>query len=252
MSSPPSRSANRLVAYLGPPLRPAPLFEQVTPTNREPLGGGFGLGWLAPDGGAARYFNERPMINDVNLSGLGRSLESPLWIVHQRELNPRGEPRAQPLAAGEWLWLLDCGETPTALRGALLRHLSPRSEELLTRFDLAEIAFTLFRQFLEEDEELAVEEALSETMGLLTRMAGQLPLVFNLVVGDGQRLHLVRHGANLEPPPLYYTTDEESLPDGQLAASQPGEEGQEGFWHPIPAGHRLTLDRDEPPELMPL
>ena len=238
---------SRLLAYLGPPLRPAPLLELLAPSPAKAPGGGFGLGWQAPDGGAAHYLNPHPMAGDANLPALGRSLESPLWILHGREPGTPAPP--QPLAAGEWLWLLDGGDTPPVLRGALMRHLSPKSEELLERFDLAELTFTLFRQFLEEDEELTVEEALSETLALMERLAGPLPLTLNLAVGDGQRLHLVRHGVNLTPPPLYYTTDEEGFPDGQLAADQPTEEG---FWHPIPEGHRLTLDHDEPPELVSL
>ncbi|GAB6042205.1 class II glutamine amidotransferase [Endothiovibrio diazotrophicus] len=240
---------SRLLAYLGPPLRPAPLIERLAepPTNLPP--GGLGLGWLAPDGAAARYLSDRPPPADVNLAGLGRSLESRLWIAYGRDLPGPAGPSPQPLVAGEWLWLLDCEATPPALRTALLRHLTPPSEELLERFDLPELLFTLFRQLLEEDEELTVEEALAETMALTTRLAGPLPLTLNLAVGDGQRLHLVRHATHRAPPALYYTTDEEGFPDGQLATDHPTDEG---FWHPIPAGHRLTLDHDEPPDLVPL
>lgn len=234
---------SRLLAYLGPPLRPAPLFERI----RRDATGEFGFGWQTADGAAAHYHGNGPMAADGNLDGLGRALESGLWLLHGRAPAPR--PSAQPRSAGEWLWLLDGAGAPPPLRTALLRHLNPKSEELLERFDLPELTFTLFRQFLEEDEELSVEEALSETLKLVERLAGPLPLALNLAVGDGQRLHLLRHAVNLTPSTLYYTTDEESFPDGQLATDRPGEEG---FWHPIPEGHRLTLDHDEPPELAPL
>jgi glutamine amidotransferase len=70
------------------------------------------------------------------------------------------------------------------------------------------------------------------------------------VITDGQRLYATRHGLNHECPSLYYTTDDELFPGGQVIASE--RLTGDSYWQPVPEHHILILDPDKPPELLAL
>jgi glutamine amidotransferase len=84
---------------------------------------------------------------------------------------------------------------------------------------------------------------------LAARLADTESLL-NIIVSDGDRLYASRHGFNHECASLYYTTDDEQFPGGQLIASE--RFSDDSFWQPVPEHHLLILDRRNPPELMPL
>ncbi|VAW79523.1 hypothetical protein MNBD_GAMMA13-168 [hydrothermal vent metagenome] len=71
-----------------------------------------------------------------------------------------------------------------------------------------------------------------------------------MVVSDGERLYAVRHAIGDACPTLYYTTDDDAFPDGQLIASEPLTES--GVWQSVPEHQILILDPEEPPELLSL
>ncbi len=96
---------------------------------------------------------------------------------------------------------------------------------------------------------MTVEEAIDNTFDLLQRLAGESPPDLATIISDGQRLLAVRTGDGQDTPPLYYCSDFGSIGEPLLIASEPL---GNGIWHPLPGDHRITLSRDEPPELSPL
>ena len=74
--------------------------------------------------------------------------------------------------------------------------------------------------------------------------------LLNIIVTDGIKLYAARHGINHECPSLYYTTDDELFPAGQVIASERLTE--DDFWQPVPEHHLLIIEPDNPPELLAL
>ena len=70
------------------------------------------------------------------------------------------------------------------------------------------------------------------------------------IVTEGERLYASRHALNHGCPSLYYTTDDELFPGGQLLASERFTD--DSFWQPVPEHHILILDAEKPPELLEL
>lgn len=242
---------SHLCAYLGPELPLAALLPLLA-EGGEPAGG-FGWGWYAANDRPALYRSPWPLATDPNLPHLAHCLESNLWLgsAEAAATRPPSFERLQPVEDGELLLLHDGDGTFTpALCAALFRHLTPRHEEAALTGGAAAIPFALLRQLLAEDDDLPLEGALEELVAAMERAAGGEPLALNLIASDGERLYVVRHALHRPCTPLYYTTDDDFFPDGQLVASAPP--GGSSFWQLIPERHLLILDPEGPPELIGL
>lgn len=257
----------RLAAYLGPEI-PLARFLLEPPHNlveqawrpRELRyarlnADGFGVGWYGPDDVPAVYINPMPIWSDPNLPHLGRSLVSDLWLANVRSATPGqavNHANTQPFHDDILLFMHHgfIRDFPVRVRPVLRRFLDPAVEAEMQGSTDSEHLFALLRHLLLEDEDLAVEEALGEMFSLLADWTGDGTALLNVLVTDGERLHAVRHAMGGACPSLYYTTDDDAFPGGQVVASEPLTESD--YWQPVPEHHLLILDPDEPPELLSL
>lgn len=262
----------RLAAYLGPPLPLARLLDEpehgLVRQAWDPRelhyarlnADGYGVGWYAPDGRAAAYVYPGAIWTDPNLASLGRSLVQPLWLGFIRSATP-GNPvhaaNTQPFFVDQLQFVHNgyVGDFHGPLRARLLQRLAPEQLALVRGNSDSEHLFALWRQLLVEEPEASLEDtlvALSRQLDLWLYAAGEAPAeaLLNIIVSDGRRLCALRHALRHACPSLYYCTDHEGYPDGQLIASEPLD--HTALWNPVPPHHLLVLDPDEPPELRPL
>ncbi len=250
----------RLAAYLGPEIALGRFLldppHALARENHPGAGGcGYGVGWYAPDDAPAVYVSPLPPGCDPNLAHLARSLEADLWMAAVRTA-PASQAGClaglQPFH-DDALLFLHAGpvhEFATRVRPALRRGLAPEIEAHIQGTTDSEHLFALLRQVLHEDTDMALEEALRETLRRVEAWCAGASALLNVVVADGEYVYAVRHAVGGPCPSLYYTADDEAFPEGQLVASEPLT--GTGYWQPVPERHLLVLDPEEPPELIPL
>jgi glutamine amidotransferase len=256
----------RLAAYLGPEISlqqflldpPHSLYRQSW-EPRELIyarfnADGYGFGWYDPDGSPAIYTSVLPIWSDNNLQHLARSLHRPLWLAGVRSAT-QGHPvhayNTQPFYDADRLYLHNGFIRDfAAVRHSMHRMLSPEIAADIYGNTDSEFLFACLRQTLANDPELALPDALSRLFALLAEWLDERPGLMNIMVAEGERVYATRHGFNHESPSLYYTTDDELFPGGQLVASERLTENS--FWQPVPDHHMLILDPVDPPELLAL
>lgn len=216
---------------------------------------GFGIGWYAADGQPAGYHNILPIWNDTNLNALGRSLEYGLYLAMVRSAtagNPLGPGNTQPFLDRELLFTHNgyVGNFHAEMRLRIDRELLPEIHAGIQGNTDSEYLFALLRQMLHQDPDLTIEQALLNLCSRLAFWLEDTEALLNFVLSDGERLYALRHALNHDCPSLYYTTDDDSFPEGQLIASErlTGSD----YWQPVPEHHLLIIDRHEPPELIAL
>ncbi|WP_455385584.1 ergothioneine biosynthesis protein EgtC [Acidihalobacter prosperus] len=258
----------RIAAYLGPEIvlerfllaPPHNLVEQAK-APREMYygrlnGDGFGFGWYGLDGTPETYINPQPIWADANLGTLARNLRGDLWMASVRSATPgfgSTPANTQPFRDDDLLFLHNgfVDDFRRSVRPKLLRELAADIEADVCGDTDSEYLFALLRQILAEDEDMAVESAIGETLALIDDWAGETAALLNLIVSDGERVYAVRHAVNHDSPSLYYCVDDEDFPDGaQLVASEALTE--QGLWQPLPEHSLLILDPESPPELIAL
>ena len=217
---------------------------------------GFGFGWYGEDDNAVVYRRADPVWQDPNLPALARNLYADLWLAAVRSASPGfgGDfVNAQPFANGDLLFshngLIE-GFRPE-IRREIQNILEPEVEaEILGTTD-SEYLFALMRQFLLDDADLSLEGAMMEAYSTLEPWVGSGRALLNVILTDGERLIASRHAFHDAPPSLYYTSDDDSFPEGAVViASEPLTERER--WRSVPDGHILVVVPDEPPELLAL
>jgi len=257
----------RLAAYLGPaiPLQqfllepPHSLYRQSWEPRELKYAklnaDGFGFGWYDPDDTPTAYTSALPIWSDSNLPGLARTLTAPLWLAEVRSATP-GNPVHQfntaPFCDTQHLFthngfIRDFHHCAQPEISALL---SPDIAAGIRGNTDSEYLFACLRQLLLDDPAAGLPQALHRLFSLLAELVSTQPALLNIIVTDGVRLYATRHGINHECPSLYYTTDDQLFPGGQLIASErlTGDD----FWQPVPEHHLLTIGPDEPPGLLSL
>ncbi len=258
----------RLAAYLGPEISlhafllepPHSLYVQSWEPRELKYAklnaDGFGVGWYGPDDLPATYVNPMPIWSDVNLAPLAKSLNNDLWLASVRSATSgfaSGAANTQPFSDGDFLFTHNgyLGGFDQGLRAEILRFLDNAIASQIRGNTDSEYIFALIRHYLNEDEELPLESAISEAFNNLSGWMEGKEALLNLLISDGERVYATRHAINHECPSLYYSTDDEAFPDGaQLIASEAL--NPDGFWQPVPEHHLLILDPEHPPELLAL
>lgn len=216
---------------------------------------GFGIGWYDPEDRPATYRNLVPIWSDPNLRPLARTLHQPLWVGSVRSATPDSETGTgdtQPFASEQLLFMHSGFVTDfvMAARPRIRHWLRPEIEaEIHGRTD-SEYLFAVLRQTLDGDPDLLPEDGLRQLCELVARWSPEGGSLLNLCVTDGFRIYAVRHALGEQCATLYYTTDDDLFPNGQIVASEPLTDSE--FWRPVPAHHLLILDPDDPPALSPL
>ena len=216
---------------------------------------GYGFGWYPEDGKPAVYVSPGPIWADPNLTHLSRALVSDLWLASIRSAtlgNPVNHANTQPFADDEFLFdhngLID--NFHEQVRARMTADLKPVYLPTIRGNTESEYLFAVLRQALNDNPDLAMEQALSNLMQKTESWIGNNRALLTIVVSDGERLYAVRHAIGDACPTLYYTTDDDAFPNGQLIASEPLTES--GVWQSVPEHQILILDPDEPPELLSL
>lgn len=216
---------------------------------------GFGIGWYNADERPAAYRNTLPIWADPNVAELARSLSRKLWLAYVRSATDgfsTGFANTQPFVGDELVFLHNgfVGGFASTVRPLIRRWLHPELEAAIHGNTDSEYLFALLRQWLWEDDDNTVEDALRQLADQVGAWCDDAPTLMNIAVCDGRRVYALRHALGHDCPSLYFTTDDELFPGGQLLASEPLTEA--GYWHPVPPHHLLVLDPDEPPSLTPL
>ena len=257
----------RLAAYLGPaiPLQqflldpPHSLYKQSWEPKELKYAklnaDGYGFGWYNAEYVASTYTCSAPIWSDHNLPALANTLSEPLWIAEVRSAtvgNPVHAFNTAPFCDNKYLFAHNglIEDFPTQVLPEILRFLSPASLAKLRGNTDSEYLFLILCQLLLKDKSADLPKAIRKLFRLLDDWIDEQPALLNIVVADGERLYAARHGLNHECPSLYYTTDDELFPGGQLIASERFSEN--GFWQPVPEHHILILDPNSPPELQAL
>lgn len=211
---------------------------------------GFGVGWYDQDHKAAVYTNTLPIWSDTNLPGLGRSLQSSVWLANIRSATPGqalSQVNTQPFVHDNFMFIHNgylAGFHPT-VKQALHDYLLPEIQAHIRGDTDSEYLFALFRQALAEangDAVQGLEEALKRLATLLNGAAALL----NIIIYAGQKLVVCRHGLNNgNCPSLYYTTTHPNFPDASLIASE--RFSMPEVWQEVDKHSLLIFSKDEPP-----
>lgn len=214
---------------------------------------GFGVGWYDASGTPVTYVNTLPIWADPNLEGLGRCLGSHCWLGNVRSATPGitvNLANTQPFRHEGWLFTHNgfVDRFARTLRPLLQRTLSEQILADVQGTSDSEYLFALIRAVSAEAPLAPPSSWLRETCRRLEQwLAADTRALLTLVLTDGERLYALRHALNAEAPSLYYSSDTELYPEGQVIASEPLDDG--GFWLPVPPGQMLVLSPDKPPAL---
>ncbi|MEJ2346422.1 MAG: class II glutamine amidotransferase [Gammaproteobacteria bacterium] len=255
----------RMAAYLGPMIRldqfllrpPHNLLAQArcpqetcyTKINAD----GYGLGWYPDDDLPAVYVNTLPMWSDPNLPHLSRSLHADLWLANVRSATDGlavSFTNTQPFQDGELLFMHNgfIRNFSDAVRPLMHRYLDPEIQAGIQGNTDSEYLFALLRHLLLADEELSIEGAIAALFEVLETWIGDTPAMLNLLVSDGAAVYAARHALSEACPSLYYNTDDDSFPGGQLIASERLTHSE--YWSAVPEHSILVFDPEQPPELL--
>jgi glutamine amidotransferase len=257
----------RLAAYLGPAISlqqfllapPHSLYRQSWEPQELKYArlnaDGFGFGWFGPDNKPATYTSARPIWSDSNLPDLARTLTAPLWLAEVRSAtqgNPVHQFNTAPFCDAQRLYIHNgfIREFHHCVQPEITAMLTPEIAAGIRGNTDSEYLFACLQQLLLDDASLDLPGAIRQLFALLADMVTNQAALLNIIITDGTHLYAARHGINHECPSLYYTTDDELFPGGQVIASERLSEGS--FWQPVPEHHLLMIGPDKPPELLPL
>ena len=216
---------------------------------------GYGFGWFSQQGVPSTYTSILPIWSDSNLPALARTLTNSLWLAEVRSAtagNPVHQFNTAPFCDDERVFVHNgfIRDFHVQLLPEIIPLLAPAIMADIHGNTDSEYLFACLRQILLDNEDLDLAEALLRMFEWLAARLTDTESLLNIIVSDGDRLYASRHGFNHECASLYYSTDDEQFPGGQLVASERFSE--DSFWQPVPEHHLLILDRRNPPELLPL
>jgi len=257
----------RMAAYLGPTIhldqfltRPAHSLVVQSYAPQELVyakvnADGYGYGWYDTNNLPTNYRSTMPIWSDPNLEGLGRGLESDLWLAYIRSATQGSSvnhSNTQPFYDNELLFMHNgyIENFSTHIHHEISDYLSNATRTGIQGNTDSEYIFALLREILNNNEDISIEDACAQMLELLSGWIGDTTALLNFIISDGDFIYAIKHGFNHDSPSLYYTADDDFFPDAQLIASERLTRGK--LWQPVPEHHILILSSDEPPELVSL
>lgn len=254
---------SRLTAYIGPDIAlqellirpPNSLYAQARESHEAFHASfnadGFGIGWYHNDA-PLRYTQTSPIWHDRNLGALTRSLQSELWLAVVRNSIGGDDAtpyNAQPYLSDSLMFMHDGFVTDfnRNLKPACLNYLSPEVASNIHGNSESEYLFALLRQRMNDSDKLSLEHAVADILSNLEISLRDIPSVMNLVISDGHRLIATRHATAHDCASLYYATDCNRFPGGQLLASEPLDD--DSNWEPVLENHLVILERNKVPRV---
>jgi len=212
---------------------------------------GFGVGWYQ-DTHPSSYVQPTPIWSDPNLDSLGHSLQRPLWLANIRSATAGlavNHANTQPFHDAELLFMHNgyIDDFESRLRHTIFNELDSDISAGIHGTTDSEYLFALIRQQLKNDSDISIDQAIRFTLSQLDDWLGDKTALLNIMVTDGKLIYATRHAINHDCPSLYYTTDDEDFPNGQLIASERLTHSE--FWQPVPEHHILILEDSSPASL---
>ncbi|MFQ5661010.1 MAG: class II glutamine amidotransferase [Gammaproteobacteria bacterium] len=228
----------RLAAYIGPELLLSRLLEEPPHSliqqswapeemNEARLNAdGFGFGWTTRNHQALRYTSILPIWSDTNLTALGQSLKSSVWLANVRSATPGqdlGRMNTQPFIYSGFMFLHNgyLQGFDTDIKRRFHERLSAEVQTGIQGNTDSEFLFALFRQCMNEGP-ADTGNGLIKALESLTDLLDGTVALLNIVLYDGKNLLACRYAMNGgECPSLYYTWNHPHFPKATLVASEP-------------------------------
>ena len=270
----------RLLGYLGLPISLESLLAQPSHSlivqsyqPREMTAGllnadGFGIGWYHSRQSTSRqsiepftYKNVLPIWNDVNLSSLGRYIESGCMVANIRSATP-GQAidlsNCQPFQHDQLLAIHNgyIDNFRQTLCRPIRQELCDEVYQRVRGGTDSEHIIALVVNHLHLVPDLTLAQALEKTLVTLEGMseAYETGISANLVFTDGQQLVACRFACrgkdvDIPAPSLYWLRDDRQFPASVIVASEPCFEGD---WTTFPEHSIITFNQDLTSQLIQL
>lgn len=214
---------------------------------------GYGFAWFDHNKKPASYRNPMPIWSDVNLESLGRTLSSDQWFANVRSATlglDISHANTQPFTDGNFIFLHN---------GKISDFNGERRVNIRSKIDAdhdkgihgttdSEYIFALIRQTASKHPDLSIPDIFRNVFEQIEKVLQDSSALLNIVIGDNTRIYASRHAINSECPSLYYNTEEEDFPGGQLVVSEPFNDSR--GWQEIPEHHIIILDGSSQPHLV--
>ena len=211
---------------------------------------GFGFGWYHPqrDTKPFTYKNVLPIWNDVNLSSLGRYVESGCVLASVRSATT-GQgidiSNCQPFQYEGILGIHNgrIEKFRQTLCRPLCENLGDAAYHLIQGSTDSEHFFALLVNELQVNPGITLEQALETALLKLYEMAKshQVAISANMILSDGHQLVASRFASGTSLPSLYWLRDDPTLPEAVIIASEPLFEGN---WNRFPEQSILRVGED--------
>lgn len=232
----------RLLGYLGSPIlldyllsKPEHSLIVQSYQPREMTSGllnadGFGVGWYHPqrDTEPFTYKNTSPIWSDINLSSLGRYIESGCIVANVRsatgglavDLSNCHPFRYQRLLFTHNGFIENFQRT---LYRPIRDRLNDAAYQSIQGLTDSEHIFALLINELLAAPDITLEKALHNTLQILIDLAKSHQVNFsaNLIVTDGNHIVASRFATRSPVPSLYWLRDDPTFPDAVIIASEP-------------------------------
>jgi gamma-glutamyl hercynylcysteine S-oxide hydrolase len=256
----------RLAAYMGPDLLLHKLLEEEPNSllkqswASEELQGttlnadGFGFGWYLDDKQAAIYTSTLPIWSDTNLSGLGLTLQSPLWLAYVRSATPGqavNQANTQPFKHNNLMFLHNgrIEHFNDGPRTTLHSHLSAKVASEIEGNTDSEYLFALCKQHLLAGH--SPQQALQLACLDVESMLADSPALLNMIMSDSDTIYACRYAVNGGLcPSLYYSNTHPNFPDAVVIASERFSLPE--YWHEVEEHSSLTVNRQGDIEILSL
>ena len=211
---------------------------------------GFGIGWYHPEKNTEPfiYKNVIPIWNDVNLSSLGRYVESDCILGYVRSATT-GQAvdmsNCQPFKFEQLLFIHNgkIDNFKQTLMRPISEILSDVAYKSIKGSTDSEHFFALFLDEYLKNPGGTLEQALQSALLKLAELAKshQVSASVNIIISDGKRLIAARFASGIECPSLYWTRDDLNYPKSVIIASEPIFKGD---WHRFSEQRILSVRQD--------
>ncbi len=196
---------------------------------------GFGIGWyhsVEQNNLPYTYRNVLPIWNDANLPQLGRYIESRCYLGYVRSATSNLSVdiiNCQPFSHQQLLFIHNgfIDNFRRTLYRAIRNNLSDFAYQRIEGTTDSEHIFALVVNELENNEQISLKQALSNTIKLLVELAQSDKISFsaNIVLSNGKELTACRYSNRDASPTLYYIKDRSPDSNAVIVASEPLFEG---------------------------
>ena len=191
---------------------------------------GYGIGWFHPQRETEPfvYKNLLPIWDDINLTNLGRYIESGCVMGNVRSATTGQSvdlSNCQPFR-GENLLFTHNGfikDFRKTLYRAIRDQLSDRIYQSIDGTTDSEHIFALLLNNLASTPGMTLEQAVYKTLTTIAELAKahQTSVSANIIVSDGHRMVATRYATTSPAPSLYWLRDDPIFPKAVVIASEP-------------------------------